>query len=273
MPESSRPARQENIDILTSASDCGVLCTEIEADPAELIARHGDEWLANARAGRIGAAIASIDGLPDSMTPHKGAIKAQIFHRAGLPAHAIEIVREELVAHPNMEGELRVKFAIIAEEAGEFDLAITLLEGAIPILRTQEWIELALEAGRKLEDAALQQACAKRLESFFPGSHDLHRYRLRALLRERDYTAIQSMLANPPAGIAPDAVAFYRKLTATLSVAGHPDYQAFLADVAKHYSDFSDRARLACISDARARGLLKEALQSGPSREKNRPCS
>jgi hypothetical protein len=268
-----RPGRQENIDTLTSVSDCGVLCTEIDADPAELIAKHGDEWLANARGGRIGAAIASIDGLPASMNPHKGAIKAQMFHRAGLPAHAIEIIREELVAHPNMEGELRVKFAIIAEEAGEFDLAITLLEGAIPILRTQEWLELALEIGRKLEDAALQQACATHLESFFPGSHDLHRYRLRALLHDRDYTAIQSMLANPPAGIAPDSVAFYKKLTAALSVAAQPDYQAFLADIAANHPDFLDRAKLACVGDARARGLLKEALQLALPVKKTGPAA
>jgi hypothetical protein len=132
----SRPRRQENIDIVASVSDCGVLCTENDADPDEVIAKHADEWVASARAGRICAVIASIDGLPASMNPRKGAIKAQMFHRAGLPAHAIEIIREELAAHPNMEGELRVKFAIIAEQAAEFELAITLLEVAIPILRS-----------------------------------------------------------------------------------------------------------------------------------------
>jgi hypothetical protein len=268
-----RPHNQKNIDILTSVFDCGVLCTETDNDPSALIAKHADEWLANARAGRIGAVLTSIDGLPASMNSHKGALKAQMFHQAGLSTHAIDIIQDELATHPDMDGELRVKFAIIAEKAGEFDLAVTLLEPAIPMLRTQEWLEVALELGRKLEDSALQQACAERLESSFPDSHDFHRYKLRALLHRRDYPAIKSMLENPPAGITPDVAAFYRKVVAAFSVAEQPDYQAFLADVAANQSNFVYRAKLACVDDARTRGLLKEALQLATPVERTGPTA
>jgi hypothetical protein len=256
-----QPRRRENVDILGSVSDCGVLTAAIDADPGELIVQYGDEWMANAKAGRLGDVIASIDALPSSMDAHKGALKAQMFHKAGLPIQAVEIVRQEMTAHSDIEGELSVKFAIIAEQAGEFDLAMTLLERAIPKVGTQEWLEIALELGRKLEDTALQDACAKRLEALFPGSHELHRHKLRTLLAARDYAAMQSMLENPPSGIMSDATAFYRMLAMALAVAGKPDYAVFLADIAANHRDFLDRGRLSCIRDARARGLLKEALQ------------
>ena len=95
-----QPKRRENVDILGSVSDCGVLTATIDADPDELIAQYGDEWLANAKAGRVGDVIASIEALPFSMDAHKGALKAQMFHRAGLAIQAVEIVRQETGRSP-----------------------------------------------------------------------------------------------------------------------------------------------------------------------------
>ena len=43
------PRRQENVDLLGSVPDCGVLCAAFGTDPAELIAQHGDEWLETPR--------------------------------------------------------------------------------------------------------------------------------------------------------------------------------------------------------------------------------
>jgi len=255
-----RPYRQENVDLLKSIADCGVLSAETDDHPDSFVATHGEKWFADLRAGRIGSVLAAIDSLPVSIDRHKIFLKIQILHRAGLLAQAVELIRSELAAKRNINPESAVKLAAVAVEAGEGRLASELLTAAAMGLDSREWLELALALSSELRETALEERYSSRLDARFPDSHSVHRYRLQKLLRRCDYGAMQVMLADHPACIPRDMVAFYTWLAVTLATQTKPDYDAMLNEVADQWPDFVARAKLACARDADARGLFDHAL-------------
>lgn len=255
-----RPHRAENVDLLKSIEHCGVMGAEYDRDPDAVIAAHGNEWLANIRAGQIGAVIAAIDSLPAAMNRHKSSFKIQMFHRAGLLPQAVELIRSELANNQKMSAEGSVKLALIATEAKDHDLAGELLVTALAGLTSQEFLELALSIASDIEELGLEEQASARLASLFPDSHYLQRHRLRTLLRKRDYPAIRAMLAAPLPGIEPDAAEFHAQLASVFSQTDKPDYVAVLGKVANRWQNRLVQARLACIRDAEARGLFLEAL-------------
>jgi len=255
-----RPHRTTNIDILTSVEDCGVLCAELSNDPAAIIAQYGDDWIAAVRSGRVGHVLASIDALPASMNRHKDAIKIQMFQHADLLPQAIELIHAELKSEWEISGELRVKYARVAEESGDDDLAIELLAPAIALLDAQEWLETALLLSSKIGDRAIEQECSQRLGRLFPDSHYLHRHQIGRLMRSRDYKSLLEMLATPLGGIATEETEYYVSIASALEGDSRPDYEALLGKVAARWPDFIDRARRTCARDAMARGFLNEAL-------------
>jgi hypothetical protein len=262
-----RPRRQANLDLLMSVDDCGLLTVENISDPDGVVAAHGDQWLADIKAGRIGSVLASIDALPDAMNNYKSALKIQMFHRAGLLPQAVELIQAEVTSGYNLSPEGRVKLALIAAEAGQNDLASGLLGPAIAELTGQELLEGALTIAGDLGETVLEEQCATKLQNTFPDSHHLQRHRLRTLLRTRDYAGMGAMLVAPPPGIDPETAAFYARLASGLSMPGKPDYQSLLADVSDHWPNRLVRARLACIRDADARGFVQDALALAMSLE------
>jgi hypothetical protein len=97
-----RPHRQANLDLLMSVDNCGLLTAVNSKDLDGVVAAHGDQWLVDIKAGRIGSVLGSIDALPDAMNKYKGALKIQMFHQAGLLAQAVELIRAEVSSGRNL---------------------------------------------------------------------------------------------------------------------------------------------------------------------------
>jgi hypothetical protein len=219
-----------------------------------------ERWFADIGAGRVGSVLAAIDALPDGFKRQKTGLKIQVLHRAGFAPQAVELMRDDLRSGSNPSPEGRVKLAVIAVEAGAYDLASEALNSAIDELASQEMLEAALTLAYDLGEKEIESRSVRRLERMFPGSHHLQRHRLRLLLKARDYAGVIAMLEVPPPGIDQDAATYHAWLATALSGANKPRYEAVLTQVADRWPAWLIRARLACIRDAEARGLFSEAL-------------
>ena len=256
------PYRAENVALLNSIDGFSVAGRQRKNDPWKLIAEKIDGWVAEIRAGHLGSVFSSIESLPESMDSQKGILKIQLLHRAAPQAQMqlLEMIRAELKTRDEIDPEMRVKLARLAEDMGDSDLASELLAPAIPLLTSQEWLESALLVARDIGNSMFEDECLKLLEASFPGSYQLHRRRLSKWIYGQRYEEALALLQNEVPGFSPEDAAFYKALASGLRGSDDPDYPALIAEVSSKWPALADRAHFICIEDARARGLRGEAL-------------
>lgn len=254
------PYRKENTEILRTVDHCGVLGSRIVDDPRETVVSRLDEWAKQIESGRIGSAFSAIDSLPESLRREKRLLKIQLLSRAGLPAQMLEFLHQELGEIPEIDPEVLVNYSRFAGTSGDSELATQFLTPAIPILSSEEKLELALSVCSEIDNTTLEATCLRQLETLFPNSHLLHRHRLANLIDSQQYAEAAVMLSKSNAGLPMELTDFYKELVFKLEGVQKPDYDSILAIIGSRWPTLLGQGQLVCAADARARGLPKEAL-------------
>jgi hypothetical protein len=187
------PYKPRNAEILRDVADCGVLGSRIVDDPREMVVARLDGWAQQIQAGLLGAAFSGIDGLPPSLNSEKRLLKIQLLSRAGLSAHMLEFLHQEVQVITEIDPEVLVQFARYAETAGDSELASQFLAPAIAVLASQEYLELASLVCSDIDNTVLEDACLRRLETLFPNSHHPHQRRFTNLIDSRRYLEAAAM--------------------------------------------------------------------------------
>ncbi len=252
------PHRTKNSELLKSVADCGVFNMFPEHDPADMLAAHIEEWVANAKGGRLGDVFRSVDALPAWMDDHKSFIKLQVADIALPGPHTIAMVKEVIASREYLDPFARIKLARAARRGGELELAHDILRPAVPELNTQEDLEVGLLTAAG--DDKLQELIAARLSSLFPQSRNLLAYRLKELADEREYAAIIALLSSTPEPARSQIGGFFERMARGLSVTETPSYEQLVAKAVQAEPDREAAARVLCSSEALARGDYPNAL-------------
>jgi tetratricopeptide (TPR) repeat protein len=255
------PYKPRNAEMLRDVVGCGVLGSRIVDDPREIVVARLEDWARQIQEGLLGATFSEIDGLPPSLDSEKRLLKIQVLSRAGLHAHMLGFLRQEVQGITETDPEVLVQFSRYAETAGDSELASHFLAPVIPELTSQEYLELASSVSSDIGNTVLEDTCLRRLETLFPNSHHLHQRRFTKLIDSRMYVEAAAILSNPIPGFSAELADFYKELVSALRSTSQPNYKETLARIELRWPTLIDRGRLICAADARARGLTIEALR------------
>lgn len=251
------PGREALASLLLSIDGCGVMGSSSDDDPDTILSEQVDQWDAWVREGRLGQALKGVDALPVALDRHKAFLRIQLLHRAGHLQHALQAVRDEIVAGRALDANSRVKLARVAQDANASALATQILGPAIDVLDNREDLESALATAQDIDSANLEEQAARRLGALFPGSVSLRQRRRRAAVSKRDYAGAAAITAEEPGDQA--SVTFYETLSRFLSVSDVPDYHALISEAGGDLA-MADAYRMASVNDALSRKLIVHAF-------------
>lgn len=244
--------------LLKSIEGVGLVGSQIENDPNAILAGKTEDWNNWLAEGRLGAVLKSIDTLPSALDAEKPFLRIQVLHRAGLHGQALDEIERHLKSSNEPNPLALVGLARIATDAGAAVLSSRLLGRAVGDLDTIEALESALAVADDIDDRALQEMIAARLDRLFPGSATLRRRRAHTLVAVRDYRMAAMTLASDPA--ASGTAEFYTLLADALSGPGVPDYVGIRLRLSADNPSWAAEAHTAVVRDALARGLVVHAL-------------
>ena len=253
------PQRKENNEALMSVDDCGLFSLRWENDGNEILARHVDAWIEEARRGHLGSVFRAIDALPEWMDSQKSFIKLQIFDRVAPGLHVISMLRDEMERRDYIDPSSRLKLALIARRADERQLAHQLLAPAVPELVAQEELELALEIAAG--DDSLRSQVAERLGLLYPASADLFEYTLKQLFDDRRYSDGLVLLRSEHPPLDPKLEAFYTTLACGFNSESIPAYSDLIETIVEIDPGRADRARALCAREALSRDDFVTAVE------------
>ncbi len=250
------PSQKVLSDLLLSIDGCGVMGSSSEDSPDSVIATRVDQWDAWLREGRLGQALRDIEQLPANLDSSKPFLRIQVLNKAGHFLEALQAIRHEIEFGHELDAQVRVKLAKIAQDASASRLALEILAPAILELHSLEYLEIALATVQDADSIELEEKVAERLNALFPGRPGLRRRLLRTLLANRDYAGAAAMVAQGSDGKAE----FYSTLARFLSGDDIPDYNGLVALAGSDTSQ-ADAYRMACVNDALSRKLVPQAFE------------
>lgn len=252
------PRRTALSELLLSVDGCGVMGMTRANDPEDILADHVDQWESWIRSGYLGRTLRDVEQLPDDLAHEKPFLRIQMLHRAGHFLPALEAIRNEIANSPNIDVQMRIRLARIAQDANASRLAIEILSPVISILEGYEDLERALSIAYDAGASQVEEIVAARLDGVFPGALGLRQRRRRALWAGRDYNGLAAMANSDPGDESGGA--FYERLARFLTVSDVPDYHALIASAGDD-ATLSESLRMACVSDALERKLIVHALE------------
>jgi len=250
------PKREALTDLLCSIDGCGILVSENENSPDSILAARVDQWETWIREGRLGKVFHDIEQLPANLDRNKPYLRIQILNKAGLFIDALHAIRHEMEIGDKLDANTKVKLARIAQDANASRLAMEILAPAINELHNREDLESALATAHDADSTEVEKKIAERLSALFPGSPGLQQRHLRALLENRDYNGVASLLADEQN----DKAEFYRTIARFLSGDSMPDYKGLIASAGSDISQ-AEAYRMECVSDAISRMLIPQAFE------------
>lgn len=177
------PVRPSSADILCDIDNCYVSFMDCQNDPNALVLRDSERWVAMALSGQHQEALSEIEALVELPASLKVQLSIQVLHRSGNSDLAATRIRDELDKGSTFPADIAVRFARIAERAGDANIAEELLGESIDTLAVQSLIEVALECATSLGNAQLVKRSYDRLVSLFPSSEFARAQRVLRLMR------------------------------------------------------------------------------------------
>lgn len=206
------PIRKANQDLLNSIDGLGVLSGSVGGSASEVLSSRIEGWTKALQTGAIGPVQREIDALPSRFNKMKPLLHIQILRKAGLDGFA----RQAIAAMPADFASLRPADAVIvAEIALELDdaeaarrtLAAVDLESVSP-----ELLETCLRVSDTLGMPESAGHAERLLETKYPASPGLARYRIRRAIRALDYQTAAEIASKQATPAAAQEAAVYQLL-------------------------------------------------------------
>jgi hypothetical protein len=238
----------------------GVLTSERADDLDAALLAHDEEIAAHLDAGRIGAALAVIDGFPEALERQKPFVKVQLLQRANLPQLALDQIERQFAQHlGDYDPASLFKLAVIAEQAGGLVLAAKLLRASIPNLSQPEFLDGALELAGRLDEFGLEDQVVARVKNLFPDSVALKRHDARKAADAGDFARAGTLLVSIPGSEEP--AAFHKALGDLVPTNAVIDHDAVLAALVRQKPDWRRGGHRVLVREALRRGQLYHAFR------------
>ena len=190
------PSRQENIDLLMSVGDVGIANGEFAKKmSSDEILSHVEKIYSLADRGDVGAALDAIDKESRMSESSRWLLRLEVFCRGGLRDQVSDMLDEFSNLAVNFDVRSLVKMASIAAETDRNDMAQSLLEQALPDLRSETDLEYALKAAHEIGRRPLIEAVSDKLRGLHRNSEQLLLDKATAAACDGDYATAATVLA------------------------------------------------------------------------------
>lgn len=254
------PALERNIQALQDL-DCTVWGARApQAIDDEQMAQFQD-WTRRVERGDILSVLGEMDARAGVSAQAMLLLKAQILHKGGRTARAMEFLREYLPHLAEATAELKLKLVTVALAGDEIAIARQLLESSEEALCDLDLNELALELTQSISSMHVEAHCLAWLTHYYPSSPVLAQHQLRRLLlAARDGLPVPSVDGpRLPLDNYVDA------LLLPLRAAATPDYAAIIEQSDAQWPAHQTETRMAAALDARRRELPMHVSAIAPS--------
>ena len=190
------PARASNIELLCSVGDVGVNGVTAPGKTAEEVVAQVERLRELAARGELGRAVAEIDADPGLTEKMRLFLRLEALLVAGARPQVREMLRGMGDMIPGMAPDQALGVARVAEEVDDDDLAETILNANVGLLRSRRDLERAFSIAASTGRRSLVVSCREALRALHPGSALLRTHDANEAARRGEYAAAARRLAT-----------------------------------------------------------------------------